>query len=486
MKTLLKGKYVIGHKNDDHSIIENGEVVFKDDTIIFVGKNYEGEYDRLIDKKNAVISPGFIDLNAIGDIDHDLLHMEVEKDKQNNLEWSQEYYQKGPHEFMTPEEEAFKSLYNFVYLIMNGVTTALPITSVLYKKWAETYEEAVAAVHNAGNLGLRLYFGPSYQYGAKVVNKDGEKEVVWDKEKGSKGLENAVKFIKFFDGAYNGLIRGMLAPERIETQTKDSLIKTKEYSEELDCPVRLHAAQGLFDYKEIKRRYNKTPIGFLNEINFLDKNIAIPHAHYVSGSSKVKEEHEKDLEYLKKSNTTVIHCPLIINRHGSPLETFAKYYKNGINMGTGTDTYPPDYFQLIRNGSMVSRIFENDLKGSRFADLYRASTLGGARFLNRDDLGKITPGAKADIIVINIDEFEIGPIDDPIRTMFLSGSGKNVEMSIIDGKIVMQDRKIEGINLDKLKNRAQCYFDKMKKGYKERSYQSLEPGTLFKSSFPQW
>ena len=63
---------------------------------------------------------------------------------------------------MTPEEEAFKSLFAYTQLIMNGVTTAMPITSTYYKRWADTYEEEEAGIHHAGKLGLRLYTSPSY------------------------------------------------------------------------------------------------------------------------------------------------------------------------------------------------------------------------------------------------------------------------------------------------------------------------------------
>ena len=62
---------------------------------------------------------------------------------------------------MTAEEEAFKSLYAYTQLIMHGITTAMPITSTYYKKWADTYEEEEAGVLHAGRLGLRLNTSPS-------------------------------------------------------------------------------------------------------------------------------------------------------------------------------------------------------------------------------------------------------------------------------------------------------------------------------------
>lgn len=483
MKKKIKGKYIIGFDGNDHEIILNGEVVYENDRIIYVGKSYECQVDETIDVGNSLVSPGFIDLNALGDIDHDLIHLEADKSNSKNLYWSAEYYDKGYHEVMTPEEEAFKSLYAYTQLMLNGVTTAMPITSTFYKKWAETYEELEAAVHHAGKIGLRMYMGPSYQSATRVMNSFGEMEMRYNEEEGRKGLERAIKFVEKYDGAYNGLIRGMLAPERIECQTEESLRETKKFSVKLNCPVKLHAAQGLFEYEEIHRRYNKTPIRFLYDIGFLDKNIGIPHCHIVNGHSKVKFGEGDDLELLKKTGTTVIHCPLVLGRHGSGLESFAKYKRRGINIAIGTDTFPPDFIQNIRLSSVLSRIHEGETEDSTYADVFRAATLGGAKMLGRDDLGKLCEGAKADIIVIDLDQYHMGVVDDPIRTIMIAGSGRDIKMSVIDGKTVMKDRKIEGIDLDDVKEKGQRYFEKMKLGYLERDYQHLPKEKLFKPSF---
>lgn len=484
MKTKITAAYVIGFDGEDHIIIRDGEVVYENDTILFVGHDYSGAVDEVIDAGNAIVSPGFIDLNALGDIDHDIVHLEAAADRQKNLLWSKHYYDKGCREVMTSEDEAFKSLYAYSQLILNGITTAMPITSVFYKRWAETFEELAAAAAHAGRLGLRMYLGPSYQSGIRVVKPNGELEVVWREEEGRSGLERAVQFVKEFDGAYNGLIRGMLAPERIETQTPENLIETKRYSEELGCPIKLHAAQGSFEYKEMHRRHGKSPIRFLYDLGFLGPRTAIPHAHFIPGYSEADIGEGDDLALLEATGTTVIHCPLVIGRHGSAMESFARYKRRGINIALGTDTFPPDMFQNIRTASMLSRLQERDVADSTYADLFRAATLGGARFLGRDDLGRLAPGAKADIIAIDLDGFHMGPIDDPIRTMIMSGSGRDVKLSIIGGRIVMKDRQIPGLNLQEVKEKGQRYFEKMRLGYVERDYQQLGEEELFVPSFP--
>lgn len=483
MKKKMRAKYVIGYDGNDHEIILNGEVVYEDDLIVYVGKCYDGQVDETTDLGNSVISPGFIDLNALGDVDHDMVHVEADKSNSKNLYWSEEYYNKGYHEVMNPEEEAFKSRYAYTQLILHGVTTAMPITSTFYKRWAETYEELEAAAHHAGKLGLRMYMGPSYQSATRVMCKDGKMAMKYNEEEGRKGLERAAEFVKKFDGIYNGLIRGMLAPERIECQTEENLRNTKKYADELNCPIKLHAAQGLFEYEEIYRQHGKTPVRFLYDIGFLDKNVGIPHAHIVTGYSKVKFSQGDDLELLKETGTTVIHCPLVIARHGSAMESFAKYKRKGINIAMGTDTFPPDFFQNIRMGSVLSRIYEGETEDSTYADLFRAATIGGAKMLGRDDLGILCKGAKADMIVIDLDGYHMGVLDDPIRTMMISASGRDIKMSVIEGRTVMKDRKIEGVDLDEMKEKSQKYYEKMKLGYLERDYQHLPAEKLFKPSF---
>lgn len=484
MKTKVSAKIVIGFVNGQHTYFPDAHVVYEDDTILYVGQNYPEPVDETIDFGESLISPGFIDLNALGDIDHDLIHHDATPALSKSLLWSQEYYDRGYHEVMNPEEEAYKSRYAYTQLIRHGVTTAMPITSVFYKKWAETYEELEAAVHHAGALGLRIYLGPSYQSSIRVVQPDGSILLAWDEEAGRQGLERAIRFVKTFDGAYDGRIRGMLAPERIESQTVETLQATKRASDELGCPLRLHAAQGAFEVEEIQRAFGKTPIQHLHDIGFLGPRVSIPHVVYVAGSRYLPHATSPDLDYLRDSQTNVIHCPVIMARHGSAMESFARYHKHGINIAIGTDTFPPDVLQNIRIGSYVAKIVDGSSVGNSFADLFNAATLGGAKALGRDDLGKLAPGAKADMIVIDNSDFHFGNQDDPLRTLFISASGQDVTTSIINGKVVMKDRQLPNVDLEDLRQSGQKYYNKMRKGYLERDYKHLGEEKLMPSSLP--
>ncbi len=479
MKTKVKARYVIGYDGKKHQLLENAEVVFEKDVILYVGSCYDEEVDQTLDMGDAMVCPGFIDLNALGDIDHDSIHLEQSKDKMANMLWSKKYYERGPKEFLTAEEEAFKSLYAYTQLILNGITTAMPITSVFYKRWAETYEELEAAANHASRLGLRIYLGPSYQAGIRVVSDSGDISVVYDEDAGLAGLERAVKFVQTFDGASDDLIKGMLAPERIETQTSRVLQQTKAFSRELGCPVRLHAAQGKFEYQYITKHFGTTPVRYLFELGFLDKNTAIPHGIFTSEFTGDVDLYGSDLELLNKTKTTIIHCPLIMGRHGVVLDSFASYKEQGIPLAIGTDTFPPDMFMNIRTASMLSRLKSKEVYHSRFRDIFHAATIGSAEFLGRSDLGRLSPGAKADMIAVDLSGFHLGPIDDPFISMCMSATGRDVMLSIINGRIVMKNRQLPGVDLEELKMKGQSYFTKLKNSYVERDYEGLGADQLF-------
>ncbi len=481
--TLVKSRYVVAHDGRGHRLLLDGEVVFEDDTIVYVGPRYEGRADAVIDGGNAVIGPGFVDLNALGDLDSTVLGFDNHPDWAKGRVWSASYVARGPREVYTAEEQAFKMRYAFVQLIRNGVTTALPITSMFYREWAETCEEFVRSIDTAVDLGMRAYLGPCYMSGLTMIRDDGSFKVHWDEERGLRGLEEAADFIRRFDGGHGGLIRGMLAPDRIETCTAELLSRTAAIGAELQCPVRLHCCQSLHEFNLVVKLHDRTPLEWLDSLDFLGDRALLPHGVFVTGHSEI-ERKGRDLEILTRSGSTVVHCPLVAVRDGMAMESFARYRKLGIKIGLGTDTYPPDVIENMRQGAHLCRVVERDKAACSAADFYTAATLGGAAALRRDDLGRLAPGAKADITIFDLSGFHLGQFIDPIQTMVLSGSGRDFKTVIINGRVVMRDREIPGVDLKEMGLRAQAQYDKLKSTYPERTWRHPPVDEIFTPSFP--
>ncbi len=469
MKTQIRAKYILTYQEGRQVMLHHGCVVYEGDTILYVGKDYPGHVDEGMDEGENLLLPGFIDLDALGDVDHSLIFMGFPQERREDLAWSKEYFEKERKEELSPEEEADKSLYAYVHLIRNGITTAMPITSVICKKNAESYEEIARAAEHAGRLGLRVYLGPGYLMKKPVLGEHGQELLHVSKEEQEEGQENARRFLEEYHGAFGGLIQGAVVPERIEQQTEESLLAAKALADEFDVPLRLHAAQGEFEYQYIKEKTGLSPIAYLDKIGFLGKKTLIPHCLYVSGSPYVEEEGNRDLEILKERGSSVIHCPLVYARSGKAMQSFGRFRQLGVNISMGTDTFPPDMIENIKVGSMLAKyIHGNRIENSLFS-YYEAATLGGARALGREDLGKIEVGAKADMILIDLEDFDLGVLDKPLTSLLVNGCGSLVKTSIINGRIVMKDRVIPGIDEQELQEKAQGIYEKMKHSYYLRS-----------------
>ena len=292
-----------------------------------------------------------------------------------------------------------------------------------------------------------------------------------------------MRFVRDFDGAHNGLVRGALLPARIETNTLDILRRTKAASDELGCPLRLHAAQGVQEVRFLRAWYGKRPLELLDELDFLGPRTLIPHVTTLD-LPEAGGDSTGDLARLRDRGTSVIHCPMISIRHGGLLDSFDRYRAFGINLALGTDTFPPDMIRVMDYGSLAGKIVARDQTAASAADLYRAATLGGARALGRDDLGRLAEGAKADITVVSLADLRTGPYDDPIRTMLYNTNGASVSTVVVNGRTIMEDGHIPGVDVDELRGRAQRYFDAYRASYTERDFRRRAPDELFPPAFP--
>lgn len=484
MITLVRAAFVVAYEQGDHAIIRKGEVAYDGDTIIFVGKSFPGTPDKLMDAGEAILCPGFIDLDALADIDHALIDSWHGADTATGLDWSEDYFHNRRHDFFPSEDRDFRHEFAFTQLIRNGITTAMPIGGEMHNEWCETYDEWAAAADIAGRLGLRLYAGPSYRSGVNVVKADGSRDVLWNEALGEAGLADAIRFIEDFDGAHGGLIRGALLPARIETVTLELMRKTAAAAEKLGVKVRLHCLQGLKEMRYLDAWYGKSPLEVLDDAGLLGPNLLIPHAIYLDVHSRNPKKSTGELEMLARSGATVIHCPLTSFRYGTALESFPRYRAAGVKFALGTDSFPPDMIRNIDIGVHMPKVIEGRTNAGSAADMFRAATLGGADALGRDDLGRIAVGAKADMIVVDLTDPRVGMVEDPIRTLHMNCTGADITTVIVNGRTVMEDRILPGIDATAMRLRLAGYYETMQAGYSERDYLRRSTREIFPPTFP--
>lgn len=480
---LMTARWVVGHEDGGHVLIPDGEVVFDGGEILFVGRGYGGTVAERIDCGNALLGPGFIDLDALGDLDTTVLAFDNQPAWKKGRIWPETYMQAGPREMYSPEELRWQKRHAFGRLIRNGITTALPIASLFYREWGETWDEFEGAAEAAEELGLRVYLGPAYRSGNTYVTDTGEIRFHFDEARGLDGLAQARRFAETFEGRAGGLIRTMLAPDRIETCTAALLQQSAAVARDLDIPVRLHCCQSAFEYQSVVNMHGKSPPEWLRDLGFLSPRAILPHLTHISGANGITHD-APDLEILAQSGAALAHCPLVMARGGAALRSFGRYRDAGMTIGMGTDTHPPDMIANMQAGLLTARVVEGDPQTVSASDMYDAATIGGAKALGREDLGRLRRGARADITVIGLDDPAMGQVIDPIQTILLNGSGRDVRWVVIDGRVILRDGIIPGVDAQADKARAQAQFDGLVAQYPDRTLNHPPVTEIFAPSYP--
>lgn len=474
-RTLLTASWVVGHKDGGHTLLRNGEVVFENGEILFVGHGFQGEVARRIDFGNALISPGLIDLDALSDLDTTILGIDHHPGWAKGRVWPRSYVESGPYEMYSQEELAFQKRFAFSQLLLNGITTAAPIASLFYREWGETVAEFDAAADAAGELGLRVYLSPAYRSGGMVLEEPGKMVPVFDEERGFQGLNGAIAYIERQSGRHGDLVRGMLAPDRVETSTLALLQHTDAAARDLDCKFRLHMAQGVMEVETVRMLHGSTAPVWLAKAGLLSDRLIAPHATNAT---------EEDLRLYTENGVSIVHCPLVSGRGGSTLNSFSACRDRGLNIAMGTDTTPPDMLMNLLVGLITCRINDRAPDRVRCADLFNAATLGGAKALGRPDIGHLSVGARADIAVFDLDDMFMAPSIDPITTIVTGGSGKITRAVFVDGRLSMRDRQVAGFDLAKARVQAQAQYDGLIARYPERSWGNPPVSEIFPPSYP--
>ncbi|MEL4376722.1 amidohydrolase family protein [Brucella cytisi] len=475
--TLLTAEWVLAWRDERHWLIPNGEIVFEDNQVLYAGPHFEGQVARRIDFGKAMISPGLIDIDALSDLDTYLLVHDNQPAWAKGRIWPRSYVERGPYEMYSEEELAFQKRFGFGLLLLNGITSAAPIASLYYREWAETVTEFEAAAQAAGDLGLRVFLGPAYRSGGMILEAPGRIEPMFNEERGLQGLADAIDFIERNHGRHGGLINGLLAPDRIETCTLPLLQRTMAAACDLDCRVRIHMAQGKLELDTMHRLHGVSGPQWLADNGLMSERLYAPHGTYAS---------MQDLQLYARHGVSIAHSPLVSARMGSILHSFASCRKLGINIGMATDTAPPDMFMNMLVGLIACRIGEKASDAVWSKDLFDAATLGGAKALGRQDIGRLCAGAKADIAVFRLDDIHMTPSVDPITTLVIGGSGKVTKAVFVDGRLSMLDGRVAGIDMVAARERAQRQFDGLITKYPDRSWQHPQVEEIFSPSYPVW
>jgi 5-methylthioadenosine/S-adenosylhomocysteine deaminase len=464
MRTSIKASWIVGHEAGHHRLIRDGVVVYEGNRIIHVGKTFDGPVDSTIDATDKLVAPGFIDTHV--HTGHRATHRLI-TDTGRPMYFGQPFLEisvpregavvKGDPRYLKHGEAdseaafALNAIFTVAELLRNGVTTFIEFGSQ-----ARVQDALLAEVTR---LGTRAYLAPGYDCGRWVGDDQGRLKRIRNDRLGLDGLETALGWIEKNDGAAGGRVRGILVPREVETSSVALLRRTREAADANGLPMATHAAYSVLEFHDVVREHMMTPIELLEDLGMLRPTMNIGHGNFIADNPNLNYARSRDLELMGKSGSTISHCPINIVRRARVLDNWAKYQDAGVNISIGSDTYPRDMIMNMRTASYMGKVMGHSYFAATGGEVFEAATLGGARSVGRDDLGRLAPGALADIIIIDLsggNTLRYGPVRDPVRSVVDCGVGDDVDTVIVDGKICMQGGVIPGVDFRQIRADTQA------------------------------
>jgi cytosine/adenosine deaminase-related metal-dependent hydrolase len=407
-----------------HAYLRAGDVAFAGDALTFVGHGYRGPADETIDGRRLMVMPGLVDLHSHPN--HEAAYRGIREEHG------------VPEMFMTglfersgayaPDEEGNRACAEAAYceLLLSGVTTLVDISGI-YPGWVDLMARS----------GLRGVLAPTYASARWVVRRSHLLEYEWNETAGRQGFEEALRLCDEVAKHPSGRLSGLISPAQIDTCTEDLLRDSVAAARERGLPFTVHCAQAVAEFHEMVRRHGVTPVQWAHQLGLTGPRTILGHAIFTDQHSWLRWWSRRDLAILADSGTTVAHCPTPFARYGQMLEGFGTYRRAGVNMGMGTDTVPQNMLEEMRWATVLARIAAEDIRTAEMADVFHAATAGGAQALGRDDIGRLAAGARADLVVVDLDEPWMQPARDPLRSLIFHAADRAVRDVYVGGTRVV-------------------------------------------------
>ena len=402
-----------------NSILKNGFLVIRGDSISHMGTGDMPSISagKIIDAKDGLVLPGLVN-------GHTHAAMTLFRGLADDLplmQWLENY--------IFPAERNMDA--EFVYtgtqlalaeMILSGTTTFCDM--YLFE------EEVAKAAKKAGVrclAGEVLYDFPSPNYGS-VEN----------------GLEYTESLIQKWRD--DPIVSIAVEPHSLFTCSPELLMASNELALKHRVPLIIHVAETLNEVSEIKRKYAKTPIEHLDSLGLLGAHLIADHCVHLGQSEITK---------MAEHGVKVVHNPESNMKLASGIAPIPELIKQGVTVGLGTDGCASnnnlDLFSEMDTAAKLHKVHAMDPTAVDAVTVLRMATIEGARALGLQDItGSLEIGKKADVIVIDTHKPHLTPMYNATSHLVYAASGNDVTHSVINGKLVMEDRKLLTLDLDEV------------------------------------
>jgi 5-methylthioadenosine/S-adenosylhomocysteine deaminase len=392
-----------------------------------IGRSFEAR--QTIDARGGLIMPGLV--NA-----HTHAPMALFRGLADDLPlkvWLEEYIFPAEARWVDPDFVYWGALLACAEMIRSGTTTLGD---------GYFFEEQVArAVQQAGMraiLGQGILDFPTP-----------------DSPSPAESLEKAEAFLQ--QNKATSLIRPALFPHSLYTCSPGRLKQCRDLADRYGVPMIIHLAETQVELQEIYQKYGKSPVNHMESLGLLSSSLIAGHCVWLS---------ETEMDLLARRGVKVVHNPESNMKLASGVAPVPELLARGVPVGLGTDgcasNNNQDIFQEMDTAAKLHKVHRLDPTVMPSDVVLQMATLGGAKVLDLDkEIGSLEVGKKADIITLELNRPHLQPIYNFASHLVYSATGADVRDVIIEGRLVMQDRKLLTLDEEKILYKAREWNSKI-------------------------
>lgn len=416
MITLIKNGFVITMDNSRNNQVERLDIVIENENIINITTNYDGVADYIIDATDKVVMPGLINSHT-----HSTMSIfRASNDNLTLLDWLNNKIFPVENK-LTDDDTYYTCLHSCVEYIKTGTTTFCDMT--------RNVESCISA---AEKMQLRCAVGTA----------------VFDDKK---GISKAIAIHEKYKN--NSLITATIAPHSLYLCPENILYEVAEVAKNFGLIIHTHFCESKEEVQTITEKFKTSPANVLNKLGYLS-NLNLMLAHFVHVS-------KDDLDILNNSQSkiNIAHCPLSNLNLGSGIADIINYknnYKN-INLTVATDGVGSGnnlnlFYHLSLVDLLQKGVYQNSTVLSSY-DTLKMVTTNAAKALNLENqIGSLKIGYKADIIILDLNtDLATFPSTELINNIVHNAFYNCVETTIVNGKILMENKQIKENLIDEVK-----------------------------------
>ncbi|HHY82833.1 MAG TPA: amidohydrolase [Clostridiales bacterium] len=421
MRTLIKNVEIVTMDSDNH-YYPSGVILFSGDTIEYVGieqnlpanLNENTEKVKEIDGRGMLALPGFV--NA-----HTHSAMTIFRGYADNLPlWEWLTTRIWPlEEKLQPGYTYWLSMLAAAEMISAGVTAF----SDMYMFMTDTAK----AVEDSGMRAVlaRGLMGPDDQ--SEQRHKEVEELAEWRYRA-------------------EGRIHMMISPHAVYTCSPEYLKTCRKLAEKYQTGIHIHMSETAKEVADCVREYGKTPVRHLYDLGIFELPVAAAHCVHLT---------DDDMDLMAENHVKAIHCPSSNMKLASGFAPVDKMIERGITVALGSDGAASSnnlsIFKEMSLASLIAKGYTGNATALSAETAVKMATIMGAKALMlQDEIGSLEPGKKADIQLIDMSGPHYYPKEDPLVHLVYSGYSGDVDTVIINGKIVMEHRKLTTIDLEQV------------------------------------